>query len=90
MPVDADVALRLKGGDASIRRDGLRLAEFGRRPQVDVLETNVNILNGNAPDLDAECRAYEQRIADAGGIRLFLAGIGPDGHIAFNEPGSVW
>jgi glucosamine-6-phosphate deaminase len=50
--------------------------------------TNVNILNGNAEDLQAECDRYEQLIAARGGIELFLGGIGPDGHIAFNEPGS--
>ena len=55
---------------------------------VDVRPENINILNGNAPDLEAECQAYEEKIADAGGIELFLGGIGPDGHIAFNEPGS--
>ncbi len=49
---------------------------------------NINILNGNAPDLEAECQAYEDKIASYGGIQLFLGGIGPDGHIAFNEPGS--
>ena len=32
----------------------------------------------------AECNAYEKRIKDYGGIELFLAGIGEDGHIAFN------
>lgn len=55
---------------------------------VDVPPKNVNILNGNAPDLAAECAAYEERIRNAGGIELFLGGVGPDGHIAFNEPGS--
>ena len=39
-------------------------------------------------DLEAECAAYEAAIEAAGGIDLFLGGIGPDGHIAFNEPGS--
>jgi glucosamine-6-phosphate deaminase len=58
---------------------------FGR---IDIPKENVNILNGNADDLDAECAAYEQRIRQAGGIELFVGGIGPDGHIAFNEPGS--
>ena len=38
--------------------------------------------------LEAECDAYEAKIERFGGIELFLAGIGPDGHIAFNEPGS--
>jgi glucosamine-6-phosphate deaminase len=34
--------------------------------------------------LEAECIAYEEKIKHAGGIELFLGGIGPDGHIAFN------
>lgn len=55
---------------------------------VDVKPGNINILNGNAPDLEAECHEYEEKIKRAGGIELFLGGIGPDGHIAFNEPGS--
>ena len=53
---------------------------------IDIKPENVHILNGNAPDLAAECAAYEQAIQDAGGIDLFMGGIGPDGHIAFNEP----
>ena len=44
--------------------------------------------NGEAPDLLEECQRYEQSIDDAGGIDLQLLGIGTDGHIAFNEPGS--
>jgi glucosamine-6-phosphate deaminase len=55
---------------------------------VDLNPENVNLLDGNAPDLEAECLAYEEKIKRAGGIELFLGGIGPDGHIAFNEPGS--
>jgi glucosamine-6-phosphate deaminase len=55
---------------------------------IDIPPTQVNILDGNAPDLIAECNAYEQRIKSYGGIELFLGGIGEDGHIAFNEPGS--
>ena len=55
---------------------------------IDIKKENVNILNGNAEDLEAECRHYEEMIAEAGGIDLFIGGIGPDGHIAFNEPGS--
>jgi len=55
---------------------------------VDIKKENVNILDGNAVDLIAECDSYEQRIKAIGGIELFLGGIGPDGHIAFNEPGS--
>ena len=55
---------------------------------VDIPPQNINILDGNAPDLAAECASYEARIARFGGIELFLGGVGPDGHIAFNEPGS--
>jgi len=55
---------------------------------IDIPAENVNILNGNAPDLEEECEAYEEKIRKIGGIDLFLGGIGPDGHIAFNEPGS--
>jgi glucosamine-6-phosphate deaminase len=54
----------------------------------DIEEKNVNILDGNAGNLEAECAGYEERIRKAGGIDLFLGGIGADGHIAFNEPGS--
>lgn len=56
---------------------------------VDIPPTQVNILDGNAEDLIAECNAYEKKIKDYGGIELFLGGIGEDGHIAFNEPG-MW
>ena len=55
---------------------------------IDEPKENIHILNGNAKDLVAECAHYEQMIEEAGGIDLFLGGIGPDGHIAFNEPGS--
>ena len=50
---------------------------------VDIEPNNVHILDGNAKDLK-----YEEKIASAGGIELFVGGIGPDGHIAFNQPGS--
>ena len=55
---------------------------------IDIQEKNVNLLNGNAPDIKAECQRYEDKIKNVGGIDLFLGGIGPDGHLAFNEPGS--
>ena len=55
---------------------------------VNIKKENINILNGNAEDLTAECERYEAKIKSYGGIRLFMGGIGPDGHIAFNEPGS--
>ena len=53
---------------------------------IDCPAENIHILNGNAEDLEAECANYERMIEEAGGVDLFLGGIGPDGHIAFNEP----
>ena len=55
---------------------------------IDILPENVNILNGNAEDPIAECQRFEDKIKSYGGIDLFMGGVGPDGHIAFNEPGS--
>ncbi|MBC2851899.1 glucosamine-6-phosphate deaminase [Cetobacterium sp. 8H] len=55
---------------------------------IDIKEENINILNGLAIDYVKECEEYEAKIKSVGGIDLFLGGIGPDGHIAFNEPGS--
>ncbi len=55
---------------------------------IDIKKENVHILDGNAPDLTKECEDYEKAIEAAGGIDLFMGGVGPDGHLAFNEPGS--
>ena len=55
---------------------------------IDIKKENVHILNGNAEDLVKECQDYEKAIEAAGGIDLFMGGVGPDGHLAFNEPGS--
>lgn len=55
---------------------------------IDIPKGNINILDGNAKDLEKVCTDYEKKIQSVGGIDLFLGGIGPDGHIAFNEPGS--
>ncbi len=55
---------------------------------VDMPEQNINIPDGNAPDLEKFCLAYEEKIKSYGGIELFLGGVGQNGHIAFNEPGS--
>jgi glucosamine-6-phosphate deaminase len=55
---------------------------------VDVRPENINILNGNATNLVAECERYEDKIKSYGKIHLFMGGVGVDGHIAFNEPGS--
>ena len=55
---------------------------------IDIKKENVNIPNGVATDLVAECQAYDDKIKAVGGIDLFIGGVGSDGHIAFNEPGS--
>ena len=55
---------------------------------IDIKKENVHILDGNATDLKKECEEYEKAIEAAGGIDLFMGGVGPDGHLAFNEPGS--
>lgn len=55
---------------------------------IDIPKNNIHILNGMAQDLEKECAQYEKTIASYGKINLFLGGIGADGHIAFNEPGS--
>jgi glucosamine-6-phosphate deaminase len=55
---------------------------------IDIEKENVHILNGNASDLNKECDDYEAKIKAFGGIELFLGGMGADGHIAFNVPGS--
>jgi glucosamine-6-phosphate deaminase len=55
---------------------------------VDIKVENIHIPNGVAEDLDEECLNYEESIKRAGGIDLQLLGIGRNGHIGFNEPGS--
>jgi glucosamine-6-phosphate deaminase len=55
---------------------------------IDILDSNIHIPNGNASNLARECRHYEGRIAELGGIDLFFSGVGHDGHIAFNVAGS--
>ena len=55
---------------------------------VDIPPENTHILDGMTQDGEKECRVYEEAIKAAGGVELFLGGIGNNGHIAFNEPGS--
>ena len=56
--------------------------------RVDFAPGAVQGPNGLADDIPASCAAYEAAIADAGGVDLQILGIGTDGHIGFNEPGS--
>ncbi|OAQ14212.1 glucosamine-6-phosphate deaminase [Bibersteinia trehalosi Y31] len=55
---------------------------------IDIPEANINLLNGMAEDIEAECARYEAKIRAYGKIHLFMGGVGVDGHIAFNEPAS--
>lgn len=55
---------------------------------IDIQENNIHMLDGMTSNLEQECKAYEAKIAAIGGIHLFIGGVGTDGHIAFNEPGS--
>ncbi|WP_304163927.1 glucosamine-6-phosphate deaminase [Lonsdalea britannica] len=55
---------------------------------IDIPRENINLLNGNAKDITAECQRYEDKIRAYGKIYLFMGGVGSDGHIAFNEPAS--
>lgn len=56
--------------------------------RIDIPKEQIFILNGNAPDLERECQQYEDTIRAVGGVDLFIGGVGEDGHIAFNEPGT--
>jgi glucosamine-6-phosphate deaminase len=60
--------------------------EFTSR--VNILPGNVHTPDGSAVDIPAECRAYEDRMKAVGGVDLQILGVGTDGHIGFNEPGS--
>ena len=56
--------------------------------KIDIKLSNTHVLNGLAKDPMKECKAYEAQIKKAGGIDIQVLGIGSDGHIAFNEPGT--
>jgi glucosamine-6-phosphate deaminase len=55
---------------------------------IDIDHANAHIPNGMARDADAECARYEREIAAAGGLDLTFLGLGSNGHIGFNEPGT--
>ncbi len=56
--------------------------------KIDIKLSNTHVLNGLAKNPEKECAAYEAQIKKAGGIDIQVLGIGSDGHIAFNEPGT--
>lgn len=55
---------------------------------IDIPAENINLLDGMADDIDAECERYEAKMKSYGKVHLFMGGVGVDGHIAFNEPAS--
>lgn len=55
---------------------------------LNIKKTNTHIPRGDARDMLQECLDYEKKIAECGGIDLQILGIGSNGHIGFNEPGT--
>ena len=53
---------------------------------VNIDKNNINIPDGEAPDANLECKEYEKRLEASGGLDLMVLGLGPNGHIGFNEP----
>jgi glucosamine-6-phosphate deaminase len=80
-----DEYVGLPAGHPESYREVIR-REFTNR--VNIAPENVHGPDGTAADILAACRAYEESITAAGGIDLQLLGVGTDGHIGFNEPGS--
>ncbi len=78
-----DEYIGLPSGDAGSYRHYMEEHLFGK---VNIRPEHTHLPDGTAADLGAECRAYEERIRELGGIDLQLLGIGGDGHIGFNEP----
>jgi len=73
--------------------DAHSYAAFLHRHLIDPLELRadrVRLLRGDAADMDAECRAYDAALSECGGVDLCILGLGVNGHVAFNEPGSPW
>jgi len=81
-----DEYLGLPGDHAQGYRRFMQEQLFER---IDIRPWNTHVLDGMARDTGAECAAFEHRIAAVGGVDLWLLGIGANGHIAFNEPGSA-
>jgi glucosamine-6-phosphate deaminase len=55
---------------------------------INIRKENIHQLSGTPQDIKGHCRAYEDKIKEAGGIDIQILGIGRNGHIGFNEPGS--
>ncbi len=57
--------------------------------KVNLKPENINIPSGCEEDIEAEAAAYDEKILEKGGIDMMILGIGPNGHIGFNEPADV-
>jgi glucosamine-6-phosphate deaminase len=80
-----DEYVGLEPGHPQSYREVIR-REFTSR--VNIKPENVHSPDGSATDIPAACQAYEDAMKDLGGIDLQILGVGTDGHIGFNEPGS--
>ncbi len=80
-----DEYVGLSTGHEESYREVIR-REFTNR--VDVAPENVHGPDGSTDDIAGACQAYEAAIVAAGGIDLQILGVGTNGHIGFNEPGS--
>lgn len=78
-----DEYVGLPPSDPNSYRSYMNRHLFGR---VNIDMRSTYLPDGTAPDLDLECRRYEEQIKECGGIDLQLLGIGRSGHIGFNEP----
>ena len=81
--VNLDEYLGLPGTHPQSYRRFMEERLFSR---VDIRREATFVPLGTAADPEAECRAYDERIAALGGIDVQLLGVGPDGHVGFNEP----
>ena len=86
LKIDKKLFLVMPNNNANFKK--ILISKFSVNFLFDIKEENINILNGLATDPEAECIRYEEKIKSYGGINFFLGGVGEDGHIAFNEPGS--
>jgi len=76
------------GVDRDNRQSYYKFMEQNLYSRVNLNLKNIHIPSGVAKDLEKECRAYDRAIEKQGGIGLMVLGIGPNGHIGFNEPGN--
>ena len=84
---DLDEYVNLSAEDPLSFAHFLQLELFG---PLGVPKANIRLLRGDATDPERECADYETALADAGGLDLAILGLGANGHIAFNEPGTPW